>query len=449
MYFRGSGLVKYVICRQANLIRLVLFYLQMGESMQTKRETNESYDDYSYRLYKNRQLYGLKNEEVADLIKQEFGITKDESAIRKDMTSYIRGFDNGYEKGIMDSERKEMDNPLIPKSHLSKLKEITGEYAIRKRDMELTRLELSRLNRQVVPSILLAEQYENHLLEYGINVFNGLEFKEKKQGTCVIKSLPSDWHIGVVIDEEYNTYNYAVAERRMREYTEEVLNYAKLFNAHTISITSLGDVVENTEMRGNQKFDCEFNYAEQVAKAQDLLMQHIMDILAEGYKVDLSAVYGNHCRMTGNKNDSIDTSNATYVIMENIKKTFDYLSQYSGKKFDISFVQKNSKYKYHSDNYYGFKIRYQHGHNDSKADTSKIEKYNGVDDESYDALVFGHLHHFRLIQLNRNQFEMYCSCLQGSNEYGRDVVKSTANAGQSIIVIFENGTALPINIDLQ
>lgn len=415
-----------------------------------KRKENESYDDYSSRLYRNRSLYDLKNDEIAEIIKKEFDINKDESAIRKDIASYIRGYDKGYERGLSDVEVKTERSSLIPKSHLERLKEVTGEYSIRKRDMELERLELSRLKREITPAILMTEQYVEYLKENGITVPFGTKFVANKVGSCVIKSLPSDLHIGMIVDEDYNQYNYSIAQRRMRKYTKSVLDYAKLYNAHTISITTMGDLIENTELRGNQKFDCEFHYAEQVARCQDLIMEHIMTILNEGYKVDLSGVYGNHDRQTGSKNDSIESSNATYTILENIKKTFEYMEKFSGSKFEnISFVQYDNKYKYHVDEYYGFRIRYQHGDNDNKADNKKIEAYNGTDNDAYDALVFGHLHHYRYTQLNRNEFEMYCSCLQGANEYAKNQIKSTADAGQTIIIIRDNGEVTPININLQ
>ena len=415
-----------------------------------ERNKNEDYDQYGYRLYKNKSLYGLRNEEVADIIKSEFDISKDESAIRKDFASYIRGYDRGYQDKTQEGVNSKEHTSLIPKSHLERLKEVTGEYSIRKRDMELERLELARLKREITPVILMTEQYVEYLNENGITIPNDIKFKPSKVGNCVIKSLPSDLHIGMVVDEEYNQFNYAIAQRRMRQYTQSILDYANLFNAHTISITTMGDLVEATELRGNQKFDCEFHYAEQVAMAQDLIMEHVMTIIDEGYSVDLSGVYGNHCRMTGSKNDNIEASNATYVILENIKKTFEYMEKFSGKKFEnISFVQSDNKYKYHTDEYYGFRIRYQHGDNDNKSDSSKIEKYNGTDNATYDALVFGHLHHYRHIQLNRKEFELYCPCLQGSNEYAKNQIKSTADAGQAIIIIRDNGEVLPININLQ
>lgn len=338
---------------------------------------------------------------------------------------------------------------LIPQSHLDKLKSITGEYSIRKRGMELERLELAKMMRDATPAILLAEQYKERLESVEPHIPLFVLGERKKVGTCVIKSLLSDLHVGLEIDEEYNQYNYKIAQERMIDYTNNVIDYAEIFGAHTVSITLMGDIVEGFDMRNPQKWDCEFTFSEQLVKAQELVMCHISMIMKAGYNVDISGVYGNHDRITGDKHDSVGENNAVYVILENIKQLFINIEKFTGEKIDkIRFVQYENTYKYHVDEYYGVRLRYQHGDDDSVGDNCKIEKYNGTDDDEYDGVVFGHLHHFRCTQRNRNQFELWCPCLQGANEYGRNRVKSTASQGQAIIIIRDNGTVLPININL-
>ena len=56
----------------------------------------ESYKDYCIRLYRNREMYGLKVEVVGFLINDAFPKhKKDESAHRKAFAKYIEGFDDG------------------------------------------------------------------------------------------------------------------------------------------------------------------------------------------------------------------------------------------------------------------------------------------------------------------------------------------------------------------
>lgn len=429
----------------------------MGEKRdETKRQQNEDYDKYAMRLYNNKALYGLDKDEIANILNKEFpDKRKGESAHRKDIASYTRGFNKGYDEGYEYGLGKNKSNsvtinPLTPKSHIESLKEITTEYEIRKRDMQLSRNELARLMRCATPSILMVESYQEFLQENGINLALFNYDKVDRKGTSIIKSLPSDWHVGAELYEDYNEYNYEIATERMEKYTQSIIDYAKVFNADTVSITGMGDYIEGFDMRNPQKWDCEFVAVEQVEMAKQLMLKHIMTLQSADLNVEISAVGGNHDRVTGNKRDSVEENNFAYTIFEEIKAMFKFAEKVSGIKNErVTFMQEDKNYKYYTEEIFGNKVRYQHGDDDSKNDERKIEKYNGADNSQYDILIFGHLHHFRDIQRNRSAREIYCSCLQGSNHYSKYNIKSVANAGQTLIVFRDNGEIIPINVDLQ
>jgi UDP-2,3-diacylglucosamine pyrophosphatase LpxH len=370
------------------------------------------------------------------------------------MASYIKGFDSGYETASVDvvEVKTIQSKSLVPKSHLEKLSSMTGEYAIRKRGMELERLELAKLMREATPAILLTEAYKEYLEQYETPFPESFKYlRGNKQGKSVIKSLLSDYHIGAEIDEEYNQFNYKVATERVKKYTDKILQTAELYNAHTISVTLMGDMIEGFTMRDTQKWECEFNASAQIVKAQEIVLMHIESLLKAGYNVHLSGVYGNHDRITGDKNKSIEEDNAVFIIIENIKNLYKWIEKYTGAMNEKLTIEQfiDGEYKYHVDEYYGFRTRYQHGDEDGSGDNVKIEKYNGVDNDSYDCIVFGHLHHGRVIHRNRNTYELYCGSIMGSNEYGKNRVKSLSDASQALIVIFENGETLPIHVNLQ
>lgn len=421
------------------------------------RIEGEDYDKYAMRLYNNKALYGLDKDEIADILNKEFpDRSKGESAHRKDIASYTRGYNRGYDEGYECGLSKNTKtstfkkNLLVPKSHLENLKEWVTEYDIKKRDMQLTRNELARKMRVATASILMTEEYRSYLDDNGIDISLFKYDKVENNGSAIIKSLPSDWHIGAEVNEEYNEYNYKIACYRMEKYTQSIIDYARIFNATTVSITGMGDYIEGFDMRNPQKWDCELTSVQQVELAKKLLIKHIMTLQDADLNVEVSGVAGNHDRVTGNKRDSVEENNFAYTIFQQIKDMFEFAEIVSGKKNErVKFVQKDDSYKYHVEEIYGNKIRYQHGDDDSKNDERKIEKYNGADNSQYDVLVFGHLHHFRDIQRNRNTREIYCSCLQGSNHYSKYNIKSVADAGQTIIVFRDNGEVLPININLQ
>lgn len=67
--------------------------------MNYHRKPNEDFDDYALRLYANRTLYELDSHQIGDLLNQESGVRKDESAWRK--------FYAGVKYGIEYYKRKQ------------------------------------------------------------------------------------------------------------------------------------------------------------------------------------------------------------------------------------------------------------------------------------------------------------------------------------------------------
>ena len=419
-----------------------------------EKHDGETYKDYCVRMYRNRQLYGLTTDVVGFLINQEFPEEKkDESAHRKNFAKYIEGFDDGYAKGLEDAESDISNisglNSLIPKTHLDRFTELVGEYGVRKRDMQLERNELAKMYRKVTPWILLTEQYRESLLSGEIELPEFNFERIDTSGKAIIKALPADWHIGAVVDEDYNQHNFNIAVLRVDRYCQKVLEEAERENASLISMTHLGDIVEGFEMRDEQKWFCEFLINDQIKYAQKLFTRMILT-LSKNYNVEIGAIYGNHDRLVGNKNKAIYKDNAMKVIMDNIKFAIELAEEQSGKKMErISFAECSEDYKYQVEDIYEYKCRWQHGHEDAKNDERKIEKYNGVDDTFYNILGFGHLHHGRVVHGNRKNMEIYCGGLMGSNDYSKSRPKSVSNASQCIIVFRDNGDILPYEVDLQ
>lgn len=411
---------------------------------------NENDFDYLFRLV------GLKLEQSADLDWEEIveltGLEIANDTLRKAMQPKEIGAYWVYKKmkqSGVSTEQMLQSTSLIPKSHLDKLKEVAGDYNIRKRGMELERLELARAMRTATPNILLTEQFSEYLegIEYEIKPYH--TEKRKDVGKSVIKMILSDTHVGSDIEEEYNKFNWEILNKRTDRFIKATEEYAKLFNADTISLTILGDLIEGFDMRNPQKWDCEFNGSEQLAKATEYVLRVVEKLLSDGYNVDLSGVYGNHDRLVGNKHDSIEEDNAVYVVMENVKLFYKLLELRNGKIDKLKFVQHDPSYKYHVDEYFGIRGRYQHGDDDQVEDKTKISKYNDRDNDTYDFVVSGHIHHSRSVNRNRNSWDFYCGTIQGANEYGNNKIKSISDASQSIIVIRDSGEFFQIPINLQ
>ena len=67
--------------------------------MNYQKEQNETIKEYKLRLFRNKELYGLSMEQIAQLINAETGDNFSESAYRK----WFKPYQEGYEDGIKSS----------------------------------------------------------------------------------------------------------------------------------------------------------------------------------------------------------------------------------------------------------------------------------------------------------------------------------------------------------
>ena len=205
-----------------------------------KYDTEDEFD-YIFRLV------GLKLENNADLDWEEIvrltNLDVAGDTLRKAMQPKLFGsywvYKRLKDKGITAQEVLQSTS-LIPKSHLTKLTEVVGDYNIRKRGMELERLELAKAMREATPNVLLVEQFRDYLETYDLQISPYHVQPRKDNGKSVIKMLLSDVHIGAEIDEEYNKFNWDILTKRTEKYIQKVEEYARIFGADIISLTIMG-----------------------------------------------------------------------------------------------------------------------------------------------------------------------------------------------------------------
>lgn len=433
------------------------------DNLDVRKQPSESYEEYCDRMYSMQKALGHDNAVMGYIINEHVDEKdkKGESGHRKPARIRIKSYNEGYEKGLEDAENLTSEefelsgcglDSLKPKSHLSKMQEMLGDYTIRKRDMQLERNSLAHLMREATPGILMVEKYAE-LLENGLITlpfYNSETMnKEYNENDRHLKVITADFHIGMVIDEEYNTYNYDITRRRLKHFADKAMAKAKLYDINNISIIDMGDIVESIFLRGNQAWDCEFTESEQIAYAQSAYEEFIDYFTDAGYFVSVTMIKGNHDRLNGSKNDALDTDSATFIIMENMKRLYDKLDKKLGHPSGVTFTQTNKYYLEYNEEINGKNIKYVHGDNTSANDKGKLAKYSGTDDIMYDYIILGHLHRFSVFQGNRNEFEIYCSSGMGGNEYGLHKIKSTSSAGATLLTFLEDGEVLIDNVNLQ
>lgn len=200
-------------------------------------QPNETPKAYRIRLYKNKELYGLKNEEIGKLCNEAFDVNWDESAHRKKTQNYLKGYNDAKaELGSADQQLQNMieENRRLKREVEKELKKVqTEKLEYNKWLREEARDEL--ITDKICDTItslplLSAPDYikpihtnESYLLAFG-DCHYGIEF-------C-IKDL-----FGNIINE----YSPEIFESRMWDLLNRVIEIVKKESINELSVWELGD----------------------------------------------------------------------------------------------------------------------------------------------------------------------------------------------------------------
>lgn len=114
--------------------------------------------------------------------------------------------------------------------------------------------------------------------------------------------LLSDWHVGTVVDSDFNQYNVQECRRRLEQLVKKVIQYGKEHKIKTLHVFDLGDLIAGI-----------IHNAVRVASSEDVISQlmlaceyfaEIVAALANVFPaVKVYSVTDNHSRIMQNKND--------------------------------------------------------------------------------------------------------------------------------------------------
>lgn len=400
---------------------------------------DETADEYGYRLYKNKPLYGLNNQDIGEILNSVLNVSYGESAHRKYFTPYIKGFDDGYEKALNDSKNRKEFNSLTPKSHISKIQELIPEYNVTKRQMQIERMQLSKLNRELMPALALAEDRRFVLEDNGYEINFPIYCYEpiiNLSDNKIIVQI-TDWHIGYVINNcKGNYYNYKIANKRVDLLIEEIKKKALLYNVNHIYIANTGDMVEHAYMRKNQSQFCEFGLLKQIDKAEELISKLIVS-LAEVAVVEYNSLAGNHDRASGDKKESLKGDNANVTINKDIRNNVE-LAQL--KNDDLHRIVIHD-YDEMQDEFFfiinGESHKFIHGDGKKGNASQLIQSEMSMDDAQYH-LWKGHHHNFNIVSENNGRYIISGGSLSGFNDYSTAFGCSTI-ASQIVAVLDKDG----------
>ena len=367
-------------------------HLDTAVALKIKLQKDSSGNRTSWRLH--RQL----------MIKEGFEDSENSEAYRQ----MIKIYQNSI--GKLPSAMKHAD--MVATKKIESYKELVGEVTWEKRETQKYLSEIRKGKREIIDEGLWIVECRKAIKDSLKEIKLKLPSPSPvivADGTRLIAFI-TDWHIGALVDLVSNKYNYEIAKQRVADFTYELIEYAKRKKSNRIDVAYLGDLIEHSYMRYSQSYEVEFPISKQMVKGANLIVSMLCELVKEGYYVTYRGIAGNHDRMS-EKDTTIDGDTAMHVANEIIEefikkansKQLEYIESdyYSGSILDVN----------------GRNIKLRHGDLDKKLDKGKIAKYSINDKVTYDVIVFGHYHHYELLEIAQDRYELYVGSLKGTDSY--------------------------------
>lgn len=389
--------------------------------MNIERNSGENIFDYAKRLVNNKAMYDLNNQEIYDLLFDK-GLAKDECRKR------LYGIND-----LLEEMEKEAVSHL-PKSHLKKYKEIVSEYDEKKRISQIQLNNIRKLKRELVPIAAVIEGMREIYMEEDFKVIIP-EYTHEYYKTDNVAILQiSDWHIGYVINNcKGNYFNLEIAKERIRNLLSEVVNVVQENKISKLYVINTGDMIEHTYMRKNQNDFTEFPLSRQIVETSRLIFGMLISL--SGYcKVEYDSLAGNHDRMSGDKQATLDGDNANYIINGTLQDYVEIASNQLNGKLVINNPGHNDEIIKVIG---GLKVKAIHGDGKTNNASKLMKDEISMDNEFYDILLKGHLHNFNIVSENQGRYIISCGCLSGYNDYSTKFGCATL-ASQTMIVLEKN-----------
>lgn len=377
------------------------------------KRTEESITSYWIRLYKNRQAYGLTFSECGQLMNEVTGQDWSEAKYRREMEGYLKVSKYLTEEnptGLSDDERNEIEEEKLELQKMKwKMQDARREFNGKLRKM--SRLEnliehLEKVTEQIEPINLPTETSKN---------------KDKE----LLVAL-SDFHIGMVIDSKFNTFNKEVAIQRLGKLKQKTLEKVKKEDIDVIHIANLGDLIHG-KIHVSARVSAEEDTIQQTITASEMLKDFIQTFLDLGIEVKYYNIIGNHSRLESNKSDIGGIEESFEVLFLTILDTaFSKYENYSsiGSKFGMIEVDiKNEKFLL------------AHGNLDSgNGIVNKLPQFLGYVPS---VVLTGHLHRESIRDYGITT-HITSGALCGSDDYATSL-RLAGKPSQKILIITDDG----------
>ena len=402
---------------------------------QALKQPNETPKAYRIRLYKNKELYGLSNNEIGKLCNEAFNVEWDESAHRKKTTNYLKGYNDAKEElGTADQQLQNMidENKRLKREIEKELKKIQTE-----------KLEYSKWLREEARDELISEKICNT-----IERLLPLEIPSSHQQTENSKSFSlcySDPHYGVefslkgLFGEVINEYSPEIFEKRMWSLFYKVKNIIQKEGITTLNIFDFGDSIDGL-LRVSQLWKLRYGVVESTIKYADFISNWLNEFTKIVHVKFQMVIDANHSqlRLLGQPKNTFKDDNLSKIIATFIRERLN-------RNPNFTFVENPTGMIF--DTLSGYNTLGIHG--EVKNMDTALKDFSRLYKVQLNYLIAGHYHHGKYEEVGQDIEVLNIPSIIGIDDYSLSLLQG-ANAGAKLFCFEENnGKAIEYSIKLQ
>lgn len=373
------------------------------------------------------KVEGVDNKSWEEMV-DELHLSVHPDSLRK---SFNAGRYSGY--AVAKYYQNKFENEYCTQDEIDRLEQL-------KKEVYKEKIKYQDARREYRKELTSEARFENLIDVLKVEIANldelplyhyGERVEKNKKPKDAILAL-SDWHIGAMVDTQWNCYSIDIAKERMEQLLNKVKRYILNYNITNLVVEINGDMVHGL-INVSNRVQSEEDVVSQIIIVSDMLSYFINELKPYVRNLKVVTTLGNHGRLIPNKKESINKENMEMLIPEFLKLKLDK---------DINILTSNGldfiKYKI------GDKvICLSHGQydkvNEVIEDFSKM--YKCVPNEIH----LGHTHSYKDIN-DSNIYITVNGSLMGSDEYAVNLRKIT-KPSQNLIIYDEDRCIIEITVD--
>lgn len=387
-------------------------------------QPNETPKAYRIRLYKNKELYGLNNEEIGKLCNEAFGVNWTESAHRKKTQNYLKGYNDAKaELGNADQQLQNMidENKRLKREAEKELKKVQTE-----------KLEYNKWLREEARDELIAEKICKSIV--ALQPLDIPEYIQPVHNNKTYLLAFGDCHYSIefcirdLFGNIINEYSPEIFERRMWQLLNRAIELIEKEGITELSVWELGDGLQGIIRLNSQLLKLRYGIIDSSILYANFLAEWLNE-LSKYVRIKFQMVIDsnhNQLRICNAPKNAFAEENMSKSMLVLIKERLK-------NNHNITIIENPTGMNFSQMSTY--QVLGCHG--EVKNLENSINDFSRVLGTSLDYLIAAHCHHMNQKEVGINSEVCTVRSIIGADPYGMSLNK-TSDAGASLFV-FEQG----------